>query len=60
MDQLDLAAKLTLSDAAHTQTQTAKTVWFAGGGDFLMTVKENQKELCQTLNTLLEPQRFSP
>ena len=60
MDQLDLAAKLTLSDAAHTQTQTAKTVLFEGGGDFLMTVKENQKELCQTLTTLLQPQRFSP
>ena len=60
LDQLDLAAKLTLSDAAHTQTQTAKTVLFEGGGDFLMTVKENQKELCQTLTTLLQPQRFSP
>ena len=58
--QLDLHARLTLADAAHTQTATAKTVLFKGGGDFLMTVKANQKELCQTLNTLLEPQRFSP
>jgi hypothetical protein len=60
LDQLDLVAKLTLSDAAHTQTQSAKTILFKGGGDFLMTVKENQKELCQTLTTLLESQRFSP
>jgi hypothetical protein len=57
---LDLDSKLTLSDAAHTQTQTAKTVLFEGGGDFLMTVKENQKELCQTLATLLQEQSFSP
>jgi hypothetical protein len=57
---LELDSKLTLSDAAHTQTQTAKTVLFEGGGDFLMTVKENQKELCQTLATLLQEQSFSP
>lgn len=57
---LDLDSKLTLCDAAHTQTQTAKTVLFQGGGDFLMTVKENQKELCQTLATLLQEQSFSP
>ena len=60
LPELDLHTKLTLSDAAHTQTQTATTVLFEGGGDYLMTVKENQKELCQTLTKLLEPQRFSP
>jgi hypothetical protein len=58
--KLDLNAKLTLADAAHTQTQSAKTVLFEGGGDYLMTVKENQKELCQTLATLLQEQSFSP
>ena len=60
LPQLDLHGKLALSDAAHTQTQTATTVLFEGGGDYLRTVKENQKELCQTLTKLLEPQRFSP
>jgi hypothetical protein len=60
LGKLDLHAKLTLSDAAHTQTQSAKTVLFEGGGDYLMTVKENQKELCQTLATLLQEQSFSP
>jgi hypothetical protein len=58
--RLDLNSKLTLADAAHTQTQTAKTVLFEGGGDFLMTVKENHKELCQTLATLLQAQSFPP
>jgi len=56
----DLNAKLTLADAAHTQTQTAKTVLFEGGGQYLMTVKENQKEWCQTLALLLQEESFSP
>jgi hypothetical protein len=60
LENLDLNSKLTLADAAHTQTQTAKTVLFGGGGDYLLTVKENQKELCQTLATLLTEQSFSP
>ena len=60
LEKLDLHSKLTLADAAHTQTQTAKTVLFEGGGDYLMTVKENQKELCRTLATLLQEQGFSP
>jgi predicted transposase YbfD/YdcC len=60
LGNLDLGAKLTLADAAHTQIQTAKTVLFEGGGDFLMTVKGNQKELHQTLATLLHEQSFPP
>ena len=49
LENLNMDSKLTLADAAHTQTQTARTVLFGGGGDYLLTVKENQKELCQTL-----------
>jgi len=60
LEKLDLTAKLMLSDAAHTQTQTAKTVVFGGGGDYVMTVKENQKELFKTCATLLQEQSFSP
>ena len=60
LEKLDLTNKLVLSDAAHTQTQSAKTVLFQKGGEVLMTVKENQKELCQTLATLLQEQSFSP
>lgn len=60
LENLDLVSKLTLADAAHTQTQTARTVLMGGGGDYLLTVKENQKELCHTLATLLTEQSFSP
>lgn len=60
LDQLPLVNQTTLSDALHTQIQTAQKVLFERGGDFLMTVKDNQKELVQTLATLLTPGKFSP
>jgi len=60
LGQLELAHKTTLADAIHTQVQTAQQVLFEGGGDYALTVKENQKELVQTLATLLTPGKFSP
>jgi hypothetical protein len=57
---LDLAGKIVLADAAHTQVETVQQILYAGGADYLLTVKENQKELFKTLETLLTPQRFSP
>ena len=58
--KLDLTHKTTLADALHTQTETVQQVLFEGGGDYALTVKENQKELAQTLATLLTPGKFSP
>jgi hypothetical protein len=52
--------KTTLADAIHTQIETAQQILFEGGGDYALTVKENQKELVQTLATLLTPGKFSP
>ena len=52
--------KTALADALHTQIETAQQILFEGGGDYAMTVKDNQKELVQTLATLLTPGRFSP
>jgi Druantia protein DruA len=52
--------KTALADALHTQIETAQQILFEGGGDYAMTVKDNQKELVQTLATLLKPGRFSP
>jgi hypothetical protein len=57
---LDLAGKIVLADAAHTQVETVQQILYEGGADYLLTVKENQKELFKTLETLLTPQRFSP
>jgi hypothetical protein len=52
--------KTALADAIHTQIETAQQILFEGGGDYAMTVKDNQKELVQTLATLLRPGKFSP
>ncbi len=58
--KLDLVDKIVLSDAAHTQVAHAHQILYEQGGDYLMTVKKNQKDLFETLETLFAPQRFSP
>jgi hypothetical protein len=58
--RLDLAGKIVLADALHTQVDTAQQILFEQGGDFLLTVKANQPTLQATLQNLFEPQAFSP
>lgn len=58
--KLDLVGKLVLADAAHTQVAQARQILYAQGGDYLLTVKKNQKDLFATLETLCADQRFSP
>ena len=58
--KLDLAGQIVLADAAHTQVEHAQQILYQQGGDYLLTVKANQKDLVQTLEKLLTPQRFSP
>ena len=60
LSRLDLAGKIVLSDAAHTQVETGQQILFEQGGDYLMTVKANQKTLQATLQDLFEKQDFSP
>jgi len=60
LSKLDLVGKIVLSDAAHTQVAHARQILYEQGGNYLMTVKKNQKELFGTLETLFTPQRFSP
>jgi hypothetical protein len=57
---LDLTGKTVLSDALHTQVETAQQILFEQGGDYLMTVKANQPTLQKTLQHLFEKQAFSP
>jgi hypothetical protein len=58
--KVPLANKTALADALHTQLETAQQILFEGGGDYALTVKDNQKELVRTLATLLKPGKFSP
>jgi len=56
----DLLRKIVLTDALHTQDQTAQKILFEGGGDYLMTVKANQPTLEKTLANLFTKQAFFP
>jgi hypothetical protein len=58
--KLDVTGKRVLADALHTQDQTAQQILYEGGGDYLLTVKANQKGLVATLEGLLREQSFSP
>jgi predicted transposase YbfD/YdcC len=58
--KLEGVDKIVLADAAHTQVETVRQILYDRGGDYLLTVKGNQKELVETLATLLKEQRFSP
>jgi len=60
LGKVELTNKTALADALHTQLETAQQILFEGGGDYALTVKDNQKELVQTLATLLTPGKFSP
>ena len=50
---LDLKGRFVSLDALHTQTQTARDIVLEGGGDYLLTVKDNQLKLHQNLQKLL-------
>jgi predicted transposase YbfD/YdcC len=50
---LDLKGRFVSLDALHTQTQTARDIVLEGGGDYLLTVKDNQLKLHQNIEKLL-------
>jgi hypothetical protein len=58
--KMDVVDKTVLADAAHTQVETVRQILYEQGGDYVLTVKENQKGLFDTLATLFTEQRFSP
>lgn len=58
--KLDIVGKTVLADAAHTQVETAEQILYEQGGEYLLTVKKNQKGLFETLETLFTERRFSP
>ena len=60
LHEQDLVDKIVLTDALHTNHETAQQILFEGGGDYLMTVKGNQPTLYETLEKLFTKQSFSP
>ena len=60
LDKIDVTGKTVVADALHTQHETARQIVFEGGGDYVFTVKDNQKNLHENLEKLLAEQPFSP
>lgn len=58
--RVNLDGRLVLADALHTCEKTAQQILFEQGGDYLLTVKQNQKVLHQNLEKLFDEQPFSP
>jgi predicted transposase YbfD/YdcC len=56
----NLIGKTVIGDALHTQYETAQQILYEQGGDYLLTVKANQKTLQETLQSLFAQQAFSP
>lgn len=50
---LDLKNRFVSLDALHTQTETARDIVLEGGGDYLLTAKDNQPHLRQNIEKLL-------
>jgi hypothetical protein len=60
LEKIDVAGKTVVADALHTQQETARQILFEGGGDYVLTVKGNQKCLQETMSGLLAEPPFSP
>jgi hypothetical protein len=52
-EDLDLKGRFVSLDALHTQTETARDIVLEGGGDYLLTAKDNQPTVHQNIEKLL-------
>jgi len=61
-DKLDLEGRFVSLDALHTQTETGLDVVQAHGADYMLTVKDNQPGIHETIKKLLPnlPAAFPP
>jgi len=62
MKPLDLRGRIVVADALHTQTETARMIVMEKGGDYILTVKDNQPTLRATIEKLIPAPEagFSP
>lgn len=61
LTHVSLTDKTVLADALHTQVATAQQILYeGGGGDYVLSVKANQKELVQIIEKLLTPGKSPP
>jgi hypothetical protein len=62
LEPLDLRGRIVAADALHTQSETARQIVLEKGGDYLLTVKDNQPTLNQNITRLIPAPEagFSP
>jgi hypothetical protein len=62
LQRVDIEGSLVTADAMHTQTKTAQIIVQQKGGDYLFTVKGNQKGVCDNVQQLYKglSHAFSP
>jgi hypothetical protein len=62
LEPLDIQGCIVIGDALHTQTETARLIVMEKGADYLLTVKDNQPTLNQTIAKLVPAPEagFSP
>jgi len=62
MEPLDLQGRIVAADALHTQAETVRMIVLEKGGDYLLTVKDNQPTLRQNIDHLIPAPEagFSP
>lgn len=60
MKRCDFDGAMVLTDALHTQTLTARKIVQDCGGDYIMTVKANQKGLLKNLKGIHQAHKASP
>jgi hypothetical protein len=62
LEPLDIQGCIVIGDALHTQTETARMIVMEKGADYLLTVKDNQRTLNQTIAKLVPAPEagFSP
>lgn len=59
LERCDVEGAMVLTDALHTQTLSAREIVQDCGGDYLMTVKANQKGLLRTLHEIHNARKVS-
>jgi hypothetical protein len=59
LERLEIEGRVVTMDALHTQTETARAVVQEHGGEYVLTIKDNQPTLRKTAEVLL-PASFPP
>ena len=60
LKKVDIEGKTVIADAIHTQFETARQIVMEGGGQYILTVKGNQKQLRENIERRLTESPVPP